>query len=48
MYLVRGASKALLIDLGNDDYYGTGTADDLATSSVLAPLPGDAHRPAGW
>ena len=38
----------LLIDLGNDDYYGTGTADDLATSSVLAPLPGDAHRPAGW
>lgn len=38
----------LLIDLGNDDYYGTGAADDLAASSLLAPLPVDAHRPDGW
>lgn len=40
--------EGLLIDLGNDDYYGTGTADDLATSSLLAPLPEGAHRPATW
>jgi hypothetical protein len=38
----------LLIDLGNDDYYGTGTADDLATSSLLAPLVEGAHRPPTW
>ncbi len=40
--------EGLLIDLGNDDYYGTGTVDDLATSSLLAPLPVNAHRPATW
>ncbi len=38
----------LLIDLGNDDYWGTGNANDLSTSSLIAPLPAAAHRPAGW
>jgi hypothetical protein len=38
----------LVLDLNSDDYYDTGTADDLATSSLIAPLPVNAHRPIGW
>jgi hypothetical protein len=38
----------LVIDVGSDDYYDTGTPDDLATSSLLSPLPANAHRPIGW
>ncbi len=38
----------LVLDLGSDDYYDTGAADDLATSSLLSPLPASAHRPVGW
>jgi hypothetical protein len=33
----------LVLDLGGDDY-----AEELASSSIVAPLPDDAHRPIGW
>jgi hypothetical protein len=43
-----GIFDGLLLDINSDDYYDTGADLDLATSSVLAPLPENARRPIGW
>jgi hypothetical protein len=43
-----GVGRGLLLDLGSDDYYGAGAGPDLATSSLLSPLPDGAQRPVGW
>ncbi|MEO8702947.1 MAG: hypothetical protein ABI867_23075 [Kofleriaceae bacterium] len=40
--------RGLVIDIGNDDYFNAPTPGDLATSSVIAPLSVNAHRPLGW
>jgi len=40
-------NTGLVIDIGSDDYYNAGAAD-LATMSLLAPLPENARRPTGW
>jgi len=40
-------NTGLVIDIGSDDYYNAGAAD-LATVSLLAPLPENARRPTGW
>ena len=38
----------LVLDLGHDDYAGSGLPVDVATSSFVAPLTPGAHRPPGW
>jgi len=38
----------LVIDINRDDYYTISPALDLATSSLIAPLPDGATRPVGW
>ncbi len=43
-----GHPDGLLLDLGNDDYFRAPTPFDLAGSSLIAPLPANAHRPRGW
>jgi hypothetical protein len=43
-----GIDSGLLLDINNDDYYGTSPALDLAKMSLLAPLPAGATRPNGW
>jgi hypothetical protein len=40
-------NTGLVIDIGSDDYFNAGAAD-LASMSLLAPLPADARRPTGW
>jgi len=42
------AAGGLLLDINSDDYYATAPAQDLARSSLLAPLPAAATRPIGW
>jgi hypothetical protein len=39
--------NGLLIDINRDDYFTTGSVD-LATMSLLSPLPANATRPYGW
>jgi hypothetical protein len=40
-------NTGLVIDINSDDYYNAG-AVDLATMSLLSPLPTGAVRPTGW
>ncbi len=40
--------EGLVLDINHDDYFMTAPALDLAHSSLLAPLPAGAMRPAGW
>ena len=42
------SAAGLILDINNDDYWGTAPALDLAKSSLLAPLPQGAVRPVGW
>lgn len=37
----------LILDLGKDDYFGTGDVD-VGTMSLLSPYPEGAKRPIGW
>ncbi|HUS28141.1 MAG TPA: hypothetical protein VMZ53_06515, partial [Kofleriaceae bacterium] len=39
--------SGLLIDINRDDYFNAGTVD-LATMSLISPLPSTPHRPNGW
>jgi hypothetical protein len=40
-------TTGLVVDINSDDYYHAG-ASDLATMSLLSPLPSGAVRPIGW
>jgi hypothetical protein len=40
-------TSGLVIDINSDDYYHAGESD-LATTSLLSPLPANAVRPIGW
>jgi hypothetical protein len=40
-------TSGLVIDINSDDYYNAGDVD-LATMSLLSPLPSGAVRPNGW
>jgi hypothetical protein len=43
-----GDPSGLELDLNNDDYFEAPVANELSTSSLLAPLAVPAHRPVGW
>jgi hypothetical protein len=42
------ARDGLVLDLAHDDYFESDTANDLAASSLLAPLAPAPRRPPGW
>ena len=39
--------SGLIVDINHDDYFGAGDVD-MATMSLISPLPSTPHRPAGW
>jgi hypothetical protein len=42
-------AAGLVLDLGKDDYFtAANAAIDLATMSLISPLPERATRPIGW
>jgi hypothetical protein len=38
----------LLLDIGNDDYFGANLGVELSRMSLIAPLPASPRRPSGW
>ena len=47
-YWATDDPRGLILDLGHDDYAGVAQGLELLTSSLVAPLADDAHRPPGW
>jgi hypothetical protein len=40
--------SGLLLDIGNDDYFGANLGVELSRMSLIAPLPVNPRRPSGW